>query len=349
MSTATSGIGTAEDLVVRDADVLVTMTGEEIPGGWVAIRDGLVSRLGPPGTEPAATEVVSAKGSLVTPGLINTHHHIYQNLTRALAPIVNVDFWQWLTTLYDIWARIDEEAVYVSALVGLTELALGGCTTTTDHMYVHPRPRLIDAEIKAAQEIGFRFHPTRGSMSLSSKDGGLPPDVVVQDDDEILADSERLVKTYHDPGPNAMVRIALAPCSPFSVTPALMRRTAELAEALDVRLHTHLLEDPGELSYCQSTFGRSSMDHFEEVGWGTDRAWVAHCVYPDDDEVIRLGKWHTGIAHCPSANSLYSSRSRQSGRSGMPAPGSASAATGRLRRTTCRSGSRRAPPSSSPD
>jgi cytosine/adenosine deaminase-related metal-dependent hydrolase len=211
-----------------------------------------------------------------------------------------------LTTLYKIWARIDEEAVYVSTVVGLTELALGGCTTTTDHLYVHPRPFLIDAEIKAAQEMGFRFHPTRGSMSLSDKDGGLPPDNVVQADEAILVDSVRLVETYHDPGANSMLRIALAPCSPFSVTPALMQRTAELAEHLDVRLHTHLLEDPGELSYCRSTFGCSSMEHFEEVGWGGDRAWVAHCVYPTEEEVSLLGRWRTGIAHCPSANSLYS-------------------------------------------
>jgi cytosine/adenosine deaminase-related metal-dependent hydrolase len=294
------------DLLVRDADVLVTMAGEEIPGGWVGISKGVVSGVGKPGKEPAAAQVIAAGGSLVTPGLINTHHHIYQNLTRAFAPIINADFWEWLTTLYKIWARIDEEAVYVSTVVGLTELALGGCTTTTDHLYVHPRPRLIDAEIKAAQEMGFRFHPTRGSMSLSVKDGGLPPDSVVQDDDEILSDSERLVRSYHDPSANSMLRIALAPCSPFSVTPSLMQRTAELAEQLNVRLHTHLLEDPGELSYCQSTFGRSSMEHFEEVGWGSDRAWVAHCVYPTAEEVSLLGKWHTGIAHCPSANSLYS-------------------------------------------
>jgi cytosine/adenosine deaminase-related metal-dependent hydrolase len=294
------------DLLVRDADVLVTMAGGEIPGGWVGISDGVVSGVGKPGTEPAAAEVISANGSLVTPGLINTHHHIYQNLTRSFAPIINADFWEWLTTLYKVWARLDEEAVYVSTVVGLTELALGGCTTTTDHLYVHPRSNLIDAEIKAARELGFRFHPTRGSMSLSRKDGGLPPDEVVQDDDEILADSERLVKTYHDPNAGAMVRIALAPCSPFSVTPALMQRTAELADRLDVRLHTHLLEDPGELSYCRRTFGCSSMEHFEQVGWGSDRAWVAHCVYPTEAEVSRLGGWRTGIAHCPSANSLYS-------------------------------------------
>lgn len=293
------------DLLVRDAELLVTVAGDEIAGGWVGISDGRVSGVGKPGTEPAATEVIQANGSLVTPGLINTHHHIYQNLTRSFAPIINVNLFDWLRTLYKIWARLDEEAVYVSTVVGLTELALGGCTTTTDHLYVHPRPNLIDAEIAAAREMGFRFHPTRGSMSLSEKDGGLPPDDVVQDDDEILADSERLVKACHDPGANAMLRIALAPCSPFSVTPSLMRRTAELAEKLDVRLHTHLLEDPEELSYCEKAFGCSSMEHFEQVGWGSDRAWVAHCIYPTAEEVVRLGRWHTGVAHCPSANSLY--------------------------------------------
>ncbi len=306
MSTTVHPSGGGPDLLIRDADVLATMAGEEIPGGWVAISDGVIVGVGKPGAEPSAKEVISASGCLVTPGLINTHHHIYQNLTRSFAPIINADFWEWLQTLYKVWSRIDEEAVYVSTVVGLTELALGGCTTTTDHLYVHPRPNLIDAEIKAASDLGFRFHPTRGSMSLSKKDGGLPPDEVVQDDDEILSDCERLIKTYHDPGANSMLRIALAPCSPFSVTPSLMQRTAELAEHLDVRLHTHLVEDRGELSYCLSTFGHSSIQHFEEVGWGTDRAWVAHCVFPTDEEVIRLGKWHTGIAHCPSANSLYS-------------------------------------------
>jgi cytosine/adenosine deaminase-related metal-dependent hydrolase len=306
MRTPTDPALTSVDLLVRDADVLVTMAGEEIPRGWVAITDGAVTGVGKPGTEPPAVEVISASGALVTPGLINTHHHIYQNLTRSLASITSADFWEWLTTLYKVWARIDEEAVYVSTVVGLTELALGGCTTSTDHLYVHPRPKLIDAEIKAAQDLGFRFHPTRGSMSLSQKNGGLPPDEVVQDDDEILADSERLVKTYNNPRPNSMLRIALAPCSPFSVTSSLMKRTAELAERLDVRLHTHLLEDLGELSYCEQTFGCSSMDHFEEVGWGSDRSWVAHCVYPTEAEVSRLGKWNTGVAHCPSANSLYS-------------------------------------------
>jgi cytosine/adenosine deaminase-related metal-dependent hydrolase len=279
----------------------------EVEGGWVAITDGLVTAVGGwTDPEPAAARVLDASGCLVTPGLINTHHHIYQNLTRSFRPAVNGTLFQWLTTLYPRWALLDEEAAYVSAWVGVAELALGGCTTTTDHLYVHPRGAgdLISAEIRGAQEVGVRFHPTRGSMSLSQKDGGLPPDSVVQDDDEILADSERLVALHHDRAWGAMVRIALAPCSPFSVTPDLMRATAELAERLDVRLHTHLAEDPDEDTFAEETFGRRTIEQFEEVGWGTDRAWVAHCIYPNDDEIKRLGSWGTGVAHCPSSNML---------------------------------------------
>jgi cytosine/adenosine deaminase-related metal-dependent hydrolase len=296
------------DLLVRGAELVATVDDDrtEIAGGWVAVTDGLVSGVGPPGSEPPAQRTLRADGCLVTPGLVNTHHHIYQNLTRAHRPATKATLFQWLTTLYPLWSRLDEEAAYLSAWVGLAELALGGCTTSTDHLYVHPRGGgdLISAEIRAAVELGMRFHPTRGSMSLSEKDGGLPPDSVVQSDDEILADSERLVGLHHDPSWGAMVRIALAPCSPFSVTPALMRETAELAERLDVRLHTHLAEDPDEDTYAMETFGRRTIDQFEEVGWGTDRSWVAHCIYPNDDEIARLGRWGTGVAHCPSSNMM---------------------------------------------
>jgi cytosine/adenosine deaminase-related metal-dependent hydrolase len=231
---------------------------------------------------------------------------MYQNLTRSYGPATGSNLFGWLTTLYPIWSGLDEEAAYLSAWVGLAELALGGCTTTKDHLYVHPRGGgdLITAEITAATEVGMRFHPTRGSMSLSQKDGGLPPDSVVQDDDEILADSERLVDLHHDRSPGAMVRIALAPCSPFSVTPALMRKTAELSERLDVRLHTHLAEDADEDRYCLETFGRRPLEQFEEVGWAGDRAWVAHCIYPNPAEVARMGRWGTGVAHCPSSNMI---------------------------------------------
>ncbi|MFE0172339.1 8-oxoguanine deaminase [Streptomyces sp. NPDC059002] len=292
------------DTLVRDAELVVTLDRADIPGGWVAIRDGLVSAVGRPGEEPAATRTLSARGSLVTPGLINTHHHIYQNLTRSFAPALNVELFDWLTVLYPVWANLDEEAIEVSTWVGLAELALGGCTTTTDLLYVHPRPGFIDAQIRAAREVGLRFHPARGSMSLSQKDGGLPPDSVVQSDDEILADCERAVRAHHDPAPGAMVRIALGPCSPFSVTPELMTATAELAERLDVRLHTHLAEAREEDTFCLEKFGRRPVEQFEHVGWGSDRSWVAHCVHPDDDEIARLGQWGTGVAHCPSSNML---------------------------------------------
>ncbi|MGH3421444.1 MAG: amidohydrolase family protein, partial [Streptosporangiaceae bacterium] len=297
------------DLLVRNAKLVATCdaAGRELAGGWVAVTGGVISGIGASGAaEPEAGEVLDAAGCLVTPGLVNTHHHIYQNLTRSYGPAINGSLFSWLTALYPLWARIDEEAAYLSAWVGLAELALGGCTTTMDHLYVAPRGGgdLWTAEITAAREVGLRFHCTRGSMTLSEKDGGLPPDSVVQDDDEVLADSERLVKLHHDPSSRAMVQVALAPCSPFSVSPALMRRTAELAEKLDVRLHTHLAEDPDEDRYCTERFGRRPVEQFEEVGWLTSRAWVAHCIYPNPAEVARLGTAGVGVAHCPSSNML---------------------------------------------
>jgi cytosine/adenosine deaminase-related metal-dependent hydrolase len=299
------------DLLVTGAELVATVDDDrrEIAGGWVAITGGVVTALGGPADPlPEATRTLDATGGLVTPGLVNTHHHLYQNLTRAYGPALRGSLFDWLTTLYPLWTRLDEEAAHVSAYVGLTELALGGCTTSTDHLYVHPRGGgdLISAEIAAARDLGVRFHPTRGSMSLSQKDGGLPPDEVVQDDDEILADSQRLVGLHHDPSPTAMVQVALAPCSPFSVTPRLMAATAELAERLDVRLHTHLAEDKDEDAFCLATYGKRPIDLFEEVGWGTDRSWVAHCVWPDAEEVERLGRWGTGVAHCPSSNMILS-------------------------------------------
>jgi cytosine/adenosine deaminase-related metal-dependent hydrolase len=297
------------DLLVTGARLVATCDEgrRELAGGWVAVTGGLISGVGtaaqPP---PAAAETLDAACCLVTPGLVNTHHHLYQNLTRSHAPTVNGTLFEWLAGLYPLWAGLDEETSYLSTWVGLAELALGGCTTSTDHLYVAPRGGgdLWSAQIAAAREVGLRFHPTRGSMTLGAKDGGLPPDSVVQDDDEVLADSERLVRAHHDPGWGAMVQVALAPCSPFSVSPELMRRTAELAETLDVRLHTHLAEDPDEDSYCLERFGRRPVEQFEEVGWLTRRAWVAHCVYPDAAEAARLGAAGVGVAHCPSSNML---------------------------------------------
>lgn len=296
------------DLLLRGARCVATCDDDdrEILGGWISVTDRTISAVGPPGTEPEARRVVHVDDCLVTPGLINTHHHLYQNLTRAYGPALDGNLFHWLSTLYPKWARLDEESVYLSTWVGLAELALGGCTTTTDHLYVHPKGAgdLISAEITAAREFGLRFHPTRGSMSLSHKDGGLPPDNVVQEHDEILAESERLVGAHHDRSPGAMVQVGLAPCSPFSVTPRLMRETADLAERLDVRLHTHLAEDLDEDDFCMETFGRRPIDLFEDVGWGTDRAWVAHCVQPNHAEIARLGAWGTGVAHCPSSNMI---------------------------------------------
>lgn len=292
------------DLLVKDALLLVVDGEREIPGGWVAVSAGRVSAVGAPGSEPEAIQSVSAAGRLVTPGLINTHHHIYQNLTRSFAPAVNGSLFDWLTTLYPLWAALDEEASYVSAYVGMAGLLMGGCTTSMDHLYVHPRPGLVDAQIRAAQDIGFRFHATRGSMTRSVEDGGLPPRSVTQSEEEVLADSERLVKAFHDPSPDALIKVALAPCSPFSVTRELMIETAELAERLDVRLHTHLAEDRDEDTYCQEMYGCRPVEYFEATGWMSDRTWVAHCIYPDDAEMRRLAAAGVGVAHCPSSNML---------------------------------------------
>ena len=300
------------DLLLTDADLIATVDKDdrELRSGWIAATDGLITAIGGDGDEqPAATRTLSAKGCLVTPGLINTHHHLYQNLSRAYAPMTSAPLFGWLDTLYPLWRQLDEEAAYVSAWVGLAELALGGCTTSSDHLYLHPHGGgdLITAEIQAAADIGMRFHPTHGSMSLSEKDGGLPPDDVVMDEDDILAESERLVGLHHDPRFGAMTRVALAPCSPFSVTPELMQRTAELAERLDVRLHTHLAENVEDDEFSRATFGRRCIEQFEHVGWCSDRAWVAHCVRPNDDEIVRLGAAGVGVAHCPSSNLILSS------------------------------------------
>ncbi len=300
------------DLLIHNARTVATVDPDrrEIAGGWVAITDGLICGVGlSTDPKPEATETIDATDCLVTPGLINTHHHFYQNLTRAYPPMTRAPLFGWLKTLYPLWAGIDEEAVFTSAWVGLAELALSGCTTSTDHLYLHPRGAgdLLSAEISAATDLGMRFHPTRGSMSLSEKDGGLPPDFVVQDDDDILAQSEVAVQRHHDRAHGAMVRIALAPCSPFTVTEQLMVRSAELAERLDVRLHTHFAENIEDDEFSVATFGCRPLDYLERTGWLTSRTWVAHCVMPDHDEVRRLGAAGIGAAHCPSSNLILAS------------------------------------------
>ncbi len=300
------------DLIVTDARLVATLDAQrrEIAGGWIAMTDGLIGAVGGPSDpQPAAGRSLSAADCLVTPGLINTHHHLYQNLTRAYRPMTSTPLFGWLQTLYPLWASLDEEAVHLSTWVGLAELALGGATTSSDHLYLHPHHAgdLITAEIDAAREVGMRFHPTHGSMSLSVKDGGLPPDSVVDDEDDILAESERLVGRHHDRAHGAMTRLALAPCSPFSVSPRLMEESARLAERLDVRLHTHLAENAEDDEFSLATFGRRAVEQFEHVGWSTDRTWVAHCVRPDEHEIRRLGAAGVGVAHCPSSNMILAS------------------------------------------
>ena len=300
------------DLLIRHARCVATVDAQrrELAGGWVAVTGGLIEAVGGSSDPfPDAAEVIDGADCLVTPGLVNTHHHIFQNLTRAYPPMTDKPLFGWLQSLYPLWRAIDEESVYASAFVGLAELALSGCTTSTDHLYLHPRGAgdLLSAEIAAARELGMRFHPTRGSMSLSEKDGGLPPDDVVADDDEILAASELAVQRHHDRSHGAMVRVALAPCSPFSVTEELMVRSAELAERLDVRLHTHFAENAEDDEFSLARFGCRPMEYLERTGWCTDRTWVAHCVMPNHDEIHRLGAAGIGVAHCPSSNLILSS------------------------------------------
>ena len=329
-----------DDLVVTGARLVATMdaAGTELAGAWVAISDGLVRTVGT-GPPPEARERLDATDALVTPGLVNTHHHLFQNLTRAWPPMTDKPLFGWLQSLYPRWRRLGEEAAYLSAWVGLAELALSGCTTSTDHLYVHPRGGgdLLAAEIAAAGDLGMRFHPTRGSMSLSVKDGGLPPDDVVGDDDEILAACETAVSRHHDRAHGAMVRVALAPCSPFTVTEALMVRSAELAERLDVRLHTHFAENDEDDAFSLATFGCRPTEYLERTGWLTDRAWLAHGVTPRADEITRLGAAGVGVAHCPSSNLILASglapvvRLRTAGVSvGLGVDGSSSADAGSL-------------------
>ncbi len=281
--------------------------GTELRDAAILCQDGEIARLGTPKPDwPAADRELDATGCLVVPGLINTHHHLYQTLTRAFSPALGCDLFDWLRTLYPVWSRLDEESAYLSAWVGLAELLMSGCTTSSDHLYVHPRghDRLIDAEVQAAGELGIRFHATRGSMSLSEKDGGLPPDHVVQQDDHILADSERVVSAFHDPSPGAMVQVGLAPCSPFSVTPKLMERSAELARRLGVRLHTHLAETRNEEEFCLERFGVRPYELARRLDWLGDDVWFAHSVWTNDREIELLASTGTGVSHCPSSNMI---------------------------------------------
>jgi cytosine/adenosine deaminase-related metal-dependent hydrolase len=289
-------------MIIEGAHV-VTVSGEEYPDGHVVVEGNRITAVGAgPAARTEGARVVNAKGCLLTPGFVNTHNHLYQWVTRGLA--VDATLFEWLTTLYPVWAGIDEHAVHVGASGALAQLARTGCTTSTDHHYVFPREGgdLLGAEIAAAREVGLRFHPTRGSMDLGQRDGGLPPDHVVEDRDTILAASEEAIDRWHDPSPGAMLRIGLAPCSPFSVTGELMREAAELARRRGVRLHTHLAETLDEEDFCRERFGCTPLDYVESLGWTGEDVWFAHAIHLDDAAVKKIGDTGTGVAHCPSSN-----------------------------------------------
>jgi 8-oxoguanine deaminase len=277
----------------------------------IVVKHGRIIEMVPAGGRPATPDVAvfDAGAHVVVPGLINTHHHFYQTLTRALPAAMDRELFPWLQALYPVWARLTPEALDLAVTVAMAELLLSGCTTTTDHHYVFPAglEDAVDIEVAAAQRLGLRVLLTRGSMNLSQRDGGLPPDSVVQDEDAILADSERVVARHHQRGEDAMVQIALAPCSPFSVTTSLMRATAELAERLDVRLHTHLAETEDENRFCEQTYGCRPLDYLEQCGWLGARTWLAHGIFFDAREMQRLAKARTTISHCACSNQILAS------------------------------------------
>jgi 8-oxoguanine deaminase len=290
-------------LLLKNATLLATMDDErqEIAGGGLFVRDNVIEQVGPTAQLPATADtIIDLTDHVLLPGLVNTHHHLYQTLTRALAP--NADLFTWLKTLYPIWANLTDEAIYISTLTGLAELALSGCTTSSDHLYIFPNDCTLDSQIRAAQEIGVRFHAARGSMSLGESEGGLPPDRVTEKEPFILKDSQRLIETYHDDNRHAMLRVVLAPCSPFSVTADLMRETAALARSYNVRLHTHLAETLEEEEFCLQTFGQRPVAYVESLGWTGDDVWHAHCVHMSSSEIELFGRSGTGVAHCPSSN-----------------------------------------------
>lgn len=297
-------------LLLKNARLLATFDADrrEITNGGLYIRDNVIAQVGPTADLPTdAEQVIDARDMVILPGLVNTHHHLYQTLTRAVPKSQNAVLFDWLKTLYPIWANLTPEAIYTSALVGLAELMLSGCTTAADHLYLVPNGSSHDDEIRAARELGIRFHPTRGSMSLGESQGGLPPDRVTQDEETILQDSRRVIETYHDPLPLSMCRVGLAPCSPFSVTPELMVESARLARAYGVRLHTHLAETLDEERFCLERFGKRPVEYAESLEWLGDDVWFAHSVWVNDAEINQYVRSGTGVAHCPSSNMLLGS------------------------------------------
>jgi cytosine/adenosine deaminase-related metal-dependent hydrolase len=291
------------DILIRNAAAVVTMNAAraEIPGGDVLLRGGVIAAVGR-GLEAPGAVVVEAAGCVVTPGLVNTHHHLYQTLTRAVPGGQDALLFGWLKTLYPIWARFGPEEMFVSAQVGLAELALSGCSLTSDHLYLFPKGARLEDTIHAATGVGLRFHPTRGAMSIGESAGGLPPDALVESEPEILRDMVRVVDSFHDSNEGAMCRVGLAPCSPFSVSRDLMRDAAVLARDKGVMLHTHLAENDEDVTYSLERFGCRPGQYAEDLGWVGEDVWHAHCVRLDGSEIGLFARTGTGVAHCPCSN-----------------------------------------------
>lgn len=292
-------------LLIRNASLLVTMDEQrrEISDGGLFVENGFITQVGRSDELPrTADQIVDMSGCIVLPGLVNTHHHFYQTLTRAVPAAQNANLFNWLKTLYPIWARMLPEDIFVSTQTALAELALSGCTTAADHLYLFPNGSRLDDEIEGARQVGLRLHASRGSMSLGESRGGLPPDSVVDSEEHILADSARLIEQYHDPNPGSKLRVVLAPCSPFSVTGELMRQSARLARHYGVQLHTHLAETQDEERFCLEKFGYRPVEYMQELEWVGDDVWYAHAVYTNPQEAGVFAAHGCGVAHCPSSN-----------------------------------------------
>jgi len=292
-------------ILIKNATVLVTMDDHrrEIPDGGLFISDGFIEQVGPSQALPqTADQILDLRDHVVLPGLVNTHHHFYQTLTRAVPAAQNANLFNWLKTLYPIWAGLTPEDIHISTQTALAELALSGCTTASDHLYIFPNGSRLDDEIRAAREIGMRLHASRGSMSLGESQGGLPPDRVVESENSILRDSQRLIEQYHEARPGAMTQIVLAPCSPFSVTGELMRQSATLARQYGVHLHTHLAETQDEEAFCEQKFGYRPVAYMQHLDWVGQDVWFAHSVYVSQEEINLYAKTGCGVAHCPTSN-----------------------------------------------
>ena len=289
-------------LLIKNADVLVTMDEErrELAGGSILIENGIIVAIN--ATNPEYDEIIDASGAIVTPGLVNTHHHLYQTLTRVVPAGQDALLFGWLKSLYPIWARMTPEDAFVSAQLGLAELAISGCTMSSDHLYLYPNGMRLEDTIEGAGTIGIRFHPTRGAMSVGESDGGLPPDSLVEKEADIVEDFIRVIDGFHDPSDGAMVRVGLAPCSPFSVSTDLMKNAAKLAHDKGVMLHTHLAENDEDIAYSLENFGCRPGQYAEDLGWTGDHVWHAHCVKLDASEIDLFARTKTGIAHCPCSN-----------------------------------------------